>query len=1607
VSKSNQKRVLLRHTLANIFVRVVFAILALGLITSVISITRTGQRTVYAAAPTTLNFQARLLSSTGTLVPDGDYNIEFKLYNASSSSGSSQGSCTGDANCLWTESRTGGNKVEVKNGYLSAYLGDVSALPTDIWDQQLWLTMNIGGTGAPGWDGEMTPRIRLTSVPHAFRATVASSAETLSKDTGSFTGTVDFSTLTADRTFLFPDTSLATTGSPGTICVYNGAASNCPAASGSAYYIQNDTVLQTAANFNIQARDSATNGTVGGVFRGAAAGQTVDLLQFQSTAGSVLAAVTAAGNLQVASLVDTRAAGTLNIGTTNATAISLDQNTTVAAAKTLTVTSGATSLTGATSGDALTVSNSTSTGNILTLKDNSTTVLSVADGGATTFQNSSNSTSAVAVKNAAGDEILRVDSTGESGNVITNGSVEQNTTNWAAMGGSTVTRVTTPVLYGVGSLSVATTAAANDGAKYNVTLSASTQYTASFYAKLASGSFTNMKYGYSDDGTTGGEVDCKTGQTVVTSGWTQFNCTFTTSGTISGTPYFYIKQATATSRTFYIDGFHMITGSNIGAYYNGSANSSLIFNQLAVQNSEDSNTAFQVQASNGTSVLDVDTINKRVGIGTNSPNARLHVSTVTSDGIGLIVKGVSSQSADLLQLVDNNNTTLTRFDASGNLQLAGSLDTFTATGLSIGTTNATSLSVGKAGATTTINGALTVTEATTLNGGLTVSNGGNVAFQRNTTDISTTGTLTDLSLGTGALFRFTGASTQTLSSIASPADGRIVTLINAAAQALVIQNDTGGTAANRIITGTGSDTSVPAGASVTLTYDSSSSRWRLIGSTATSGGGANQQLSNLSGTVAVNASLTPGTDNTLDLGSGANSWRTLYADTSVLTPSVDVASAGALSIGNTTATSVSICNSANCDTIDIGTNADADVISVGDASDTVAILGTLSVNTTGTAGTSIGNATGTLTVTGSSSSSFVLNGITISTAEFNLLDGKDTALVDTTDAVTTAITGTGALASGSIAAGFGTIETANTITGTTINGTTGINTGASAGTQRIDASGNLVNIGNLTATAGITIQSTGAGSDVTLSAVDQIILNAGSTIELQDNTNITGNLAVSGNTTLGDGVTDTTDITGSLATKRGADYTTAGSANDVNFGGASLVRLDTSGAAQTITGIASGRDGLILTLVNADASANVTLSNNSGSSSAGNKIVTGTGADVVMPAGSSVTLIYDSNDGVWRVISGVALAGGGANQQLSNLSGTVAVNASLTPGTDNTLDLGSGANSWRTLYADTSVLTPSVDVASATTLNVGTTTATAVSISRTGVTTTVNGALTVTEAGTFNGGLTVASNFTVTNGGNVAFQRSTTDYSSTGTQDDINFGTGVLFRITSATALTITSVSGGVDGRIITLANASSNAVTLQNDSGGTAANRIITGTGSNLSVPAGSTVQLAYDSSSSRWRVIGGTATSGGAANQQLSNLSGTVAVNASLTPGTDNTLDLGSSSFSWRTVYADTSVLSSLFDVASAGALNVGTTSATNVTIGHNAGTFAVDATNFDLSTAGVLTLAGAQAADITTAAASTANGITIKPGNSTGASVAGATLTLQGGNATSVMPTEETWF
>lgn len=163
----------------------------------------------HAAATTTgtINFQARLETSSGAIAPDNTYNVEFKLYDTANG-GSPK----------WTEDRLISNSqgIKVIDGYLTANLGSVNPFPATIdWSQQLYLTINIGGTGAtPAWDGEMSPRVQLTATPYAFQAQSASQLKALQ---GSNASTLGFANQTAANSILLPDES-------GTVCLTSG---NC------------------------------------------------------------------------------------------------------------------------------------------------------------------------------------------------------------------------------------------------------------------------------------------------------------------------------------------------------------------------------------------------------------------------------------------------------------------------------------------------------------------------------------------------------------------------------------------------------------------------------------------------------------------------------------------------------------------------------------------------------------------------------------------------------------------------------------------------------------------------------------------------------------------------------------------------------------------------------------------------------------------------------------------------------------------------------------------------------------------------------------------------------------------------------------------------------------------------------------------------------------------------------------------------------------------------------------------------------------------------------------------------------------------------------------
>ncbi len=139
--------------------------------------------TSYAApnVTQTIGFQGRLLKSNGTIVPDGYYNMQFKIYQdgAGTAAGNPGGTLKWTETYINNGSATGA--VQVKNGFMSVNLGSVTPFGTSIdWNQNtLWLSMNIAGSAvgcttfgsAPcGADGEMLPMKRLTASPYALNS---------------------------------------------------------------------------------------------------------------------------------------------------------------------------------------------------------------------------------------------------------------------------------------------------------------------------------------------------------------------------------------------------------------------------------------------------------------------------------------------------------------------------------------------------------------------------------------------------------------------------------------------------------------------------------------------------------------------------------------------------------------------------------------------------------------------------------------------------------------------------------------------------------------------------------------------------------------------------------------------------------------------------------------------------------------------------------------------------------------------------------------------------------------------------------------------------------------------------------------------------------------------------------------------------------------------------------------------------------------------------------------------------------------------------------------------------------------------------------------------
>lgn len=128
---------------------------------------------------------------------------------------------------------------------------------------------------------------------------------------------------------------------------------------------------------------------------------------------------------------------------------------------------------------------------------------------------------------------------------------------------------------------------------------------------------------------------------------------------------------------------------------------------------------------------------------------------------------------------------------------------------------------------------------------------------------------------------------------------------------------------------------------------------------------------------------------------------------------------------------------------------------------------------------------------------------------------------------------------------------------------------------------------------------------------------------------------------------------------------------------------------------------------------------------------------------------------------------------------------------------------------------------------------------------------TMRHAGNAIFGGTGAPNIRVDIDGGLA-TRATSPSQITANQNDYAIGVGTFFRLSTDASRNITGMTGGVDGKRITVSNVGSFDIVFTNqDAASTAANRIITGTGASYTLPSDQSVEMVYDSTTSRWRVL------------------------------------------------------------------------------------------------------------------------------------------------------------
>lgn len=222
------------------------------------------------------------------------------------------------------------------------------------------------------------------------------------------------------------------------------------------------------------------------------------------------------------------------------------------------------------------------------------------------------------------------------------------------------------------------------------------------------------------------------------------------------------------------------------------------------------------------------------------------LNTPTADTITGIVGGPL-----LIQSASNQNLSL-QAQGTGNVLV----ESFSFNAAAITGSNLTVSSTGTLG--------LSASTALTLTGPTGVKTVGPMLVNE-VIDSSSTGANVTLALPTSPYISVTNASLSSIDMVVNNSDNSFLVLTNRTGVAVNINNDTGATASNRIITGTGSFLTLDNNASIMLAYSNANSRWMVVGGT---GGG------NASVNLTAGENITAGQALYVSNGTGSDSGRT-------------------------------------------------------------------------------------------------------------------------------------------------------------------------------------------------------------------------------------------------------------------------------------------------------------------------------------------------------------------------------------------------------------------------------------------------------------------------------------------------------------------------------------------------------------------------------------------------------------------------------------------------------------------------------------------------------------------------------------------------------------